>query len=111
MLTIADLYPLDTALSGQSLHERFSEHIDYTKLTGHKFGLLKALVRTLVVPLMLPIPARLALLGFTFSQPFFVQSLIKHLSKEQPDPNAGYGLIGASMLIYTGIAVSMSLCW
>lgn len=111
VLTITDLFPLDTALRSQALHERFSEHLDYTKLEGDKFGLLKALVRTLMVPILLPIPARLALLGFTFSQPFFVQSLITHLSKPQPDPNAGYGLIGASMLIYSGIAISMSLCW
>jgi len=111
VLTIADLYPLDTALQGQMLHERFSEHIEYSRLEGDKFGLLKALTRTLVVPLLLPIPARLALLGFTLSQPFFVQSLIKHLSKPEPDSNAGYGLIGASMLIYAGIAISTSLCW
>lgn len=111
VLTIADLYPLDTALRGQMLHERFTEHMDYSNLEGDKFGLLKALVRTLAVPLLLPIPARLALLGFTFSQPFFVQALINHLSKSQPDANSGYGLIGASMLIYAGIAISMSLCW
>jgi hypothetical protein len=111
VLTIADLYPLDTALRGQMLHERFSEHMDYSNLEGDKFGLLKALVRTLAVPLLLPIPARLALLGFTFSQPFFVQALINHLSKAQPDTNSGHGLIGASMLIYAGIAISMSLCW
>lgn len=111
VLTIADLFPLDTGLRSRTLHERFSEHIEYSKLEGDKFGLLKALTRTLVVPLLLPIPARLALLGFTFSQPFFVQSLINHLSKPKPDSNAGYGLIGASMLIYSGIAISMSLCW
>jgi hypothetical protein len=111
VLNIEDLYPLDTALRGRTLHERFSEHMDYTRLEGDKFGLLKALTRTLAIPLLLPIPARLALLGFTFSQPFFVQTLITHLSKSQPDPNAGYGLIGASVLIYAGIAISMSLCW
>ena len=111
LLTIQDLYPLDTALRCQALHQRFSENIDYSTLKGDYFGLLKPLVRTLVLPLLLPIPARLALLGFTFSQPFFVQSLTKHLSRSQPDPNAGYGLIGASMLIYSGIAISMSLCW
>jgi hypothetical protein len=85
--------------------------MNYSSLEGDKFGLLKALIRTLAVPLLLPIPARLALLGFTFSQPFFVQALINHLSKPQPDANSGYGLIGASMLIYSGIAISMSLCW
>jgi hypothetical protein len=111
VLTITDLYPLDTALRGQMLHERFQEHMDYSSLEGDRFGLLKALIRTLAVPLLLPIPARLALLGFTFSQPFFVQALINHLSKPQPDTNSGYGLIGASMLIYAGIAISMSLCW
>lgn len=111
VLNMGDLYPLDTNLRGKALHDRFVTHIDYSKLQADKFGLLKALIRTLRIPLLLPVLPRLTLLGFTFCQPLFIQSLLDHLSTPSRDPNAGYGLIGASLLIYSGIAVSMAICW
>ncbi|KAI0166753.1 putative ABC multidrug transporter [Hypoxylon sp. FL1284] len=111
ILTIKDLYPLDRSLDGKPLHEAFTRNMDYSKLKGDKFGLVKVLVRTLKVPILLPVPPRLALLGFTFCQPLFIESLLDHLSKPEVEDNTGYGFIGASVLIYSGIAVSMALCW
>ncbi|RYP73609.1 hypothetical protein DL771_003497 [Monosporascus sp. 5C6A] len=43
ILTIKDLYPLDSSLDGKSLHEEFSRNMDYSKLNGDKFGLVKLL--------------------------------------------------------------------
>lgn len=111
ILTIKDLYPLDSSLDGKLLHEEFSKNMDYSKLKGDKFGLVKVLARTLQVPLLLPIPPRLALLGFTFCQPFFIGKLLEYLAKPEVDANVGYGFIGASILIYSGIAISTALCW
>lgn len=111
VLTINDLYPLDSSLNGGPLHEEFSRHMDYSKLKGDKYGLVKVLIRTLKVPLLLPVAPRLALLGFTFCQPFFIESLLDHLSKPEVDANVGYGFIGASIFIYLGIAISTALCW
>ncbi|RYP06754.1 hypothetical protein DL764_002951 [Monosporascus ibericus] len=111
ILTMKDLYPLDSSLNGKSLHEEFSRNMDYSKLRGDKFGLGKVLARTLKVPLLLPIPLRLALLGFTFCQPLFIEKLLNHLSEPEVDANVGYGLIGASILIYSGIGISTALCW
>lgn len=109
VLTIKDLYPLDSTLNGKVLHDEFSKNVDYSKLKGDKFGLAKVLMRTLKVPLLLPVPPRLALLGFTFCQPFFIEKLLDHLSQPSVDANVGYGFIGASVLIYSGIAISMAL--
>jgi hypothetical protein len=111
VLTIKDLYPLDSALNAESLHEKFSENMEYSKLKGDKFGLVKVLFHTLRVPLLLPIPPRLALLGFTFSQPFFIEKLLDYLTESEADPNIGYGFIGASLLIYLGIGISTALYW
>ncbi|KAH7370165.1 putative ABC multidrug transporter [Rhexocercosporidium sp. MPI-PUGE-AT-0058] len=114
ILSVKDLYPLDSSLSAQLLHERFAKNTSYTRLKGKrlgKFGLLKVLVTTLRVPLLLPILPRLALLGFTFCQPFFINTLLEHLSQPEIDANVGYGFIGASVLIYSGIAVSTALYW
>ena len=111
ILTVEDLYPLDSSMKSKSLHNRFSKNIDYSKLSGDKFGLVKALMRTLKVPLLFPILPRLALLGFTLSQPLFLEQLTDYLSKPESNVNFEYGFIGASFLIYSGIAVSMAFYW
>lgn len=50
--------------------------------------------------------SRLCLTGFTFAQPFLASALIEYLEeRELTSTNHGYGLIGASVLVYVGIAV------
>jgi hypothetical protein len=110
IMMIEDLYPLDNSLDAKSLHDNFSRNMDYSKLRGDKFGLVKVLMRTLKVPLLLPIPPRLALLGFTFCQPLFIEKLLDYLSQPKLNANIGYGFIGASILIYSGIAISTAFC-
>jgi hypothetical protein len=110
--TIESLYPLDSTFDAHALHKEFAKKMDYTKLKGDKFGLLKVLVRTLWVQLLLPIPARAALIAFYMCpQPIFIESLVTYLSHSEPDPNVGYGLIGAAILIYSGIGISYALSW
>jgi ABC-type multidrug transport system fused ATPase/permease subunit len=111
ILTIETLLPLDNALNTETLHAKFSKNIDYDKLQGDRFGLAKVLVRTLKGPLLLPIVPRLAHLGFTFCQPFFIETLLDYLAKPTLDHNVGYGLIGASFVIYLGIATSQAFTW
>lgn len=111
ILTLETILPLDLSLDAEVLHAKFSRNIKYERLKGDKFGLAKAFARTLKVPLLLPIIPRLALLGFTFSQPFFIEALLDYLAERTLDPNVGYGLIGSSFLIYLGIAVSSALTW
>lgn len=59
-------------------------------------------------PLMLPIIPRLFQIGFTYAQPFLVTEAIAlaNTPQQQPFTNIGYGLIGAYILVYFGIAVS-----
>ena len=111
ILTIDDLYPLDSALSSKPLHDRFSEHMDYSKLTGHKFGLVKVLARTLIVPLLLPVVPRLAMVAFTLSQALMMEKLLEYLAEPHLDPKTGYGFMGATFFIYSGIAISMAFYW
>ncbi|KAJ5200204.1 hypothetical protein N7472_005408 [Penicillium cf. griseofulvum] len=111
VLAVEDLYPLDSSFDAQALHKKFADNMDYSKLKGDRFGLLKILARALKVPLLLPITPRLALVGFTFCQPLFIERLLIVLSGSEVDANIGYGLIGASILIYSGIAISYALSW
>ncbi|OQE34785.1 hypothetical protein PENCOP_c015G05261 [Penicillium coprophilum] len=111
ILTIGDLYPLDSSFTASSLHDEFSKNVNYSEFKGDRFGLAKVLIRTLKVPLLLPIPPRLALLCFTFCQPLFLEKLLNYLSQSELDANMGYGFIGASLLIYSGLAISTGFYW
>lgn len=57
------------------------------------------------------VPARLALIGFNYAQPFLVTAVVSYVQGTWPDEtdNVGYGLIGAAIFIYIGIAVSSNL--
>lgn len=134
ILRVEDLYPLDIALDGSRLSEQFrrvaqgqledgengdagtakgEKGVEKKKgVRGEKFGLVKLLAKSLRVPLLFPVLPRLALLGFVFCQPFFIEKLLEHLAQpEGVDRNVGYGFIGAAVLIYSGIAFSRALYW
>lgn len=111
ILKIRDLYPLDLAMKGEILDQKFQKNLSYAKLGGDKHGLVKVLCRTLALPLLRPIIPRIVLMGFTFCQPFFINRLLSHLSEEESEAssNTGYGLIAASILIFSGIAISTGI--
>ena len=113
VLTMDDLFPLDHSMISEKLYAEARQHLHPESLHGGTHAFAKALVRTLGVPLLLPVAPRIALLAFTFCQPFLIQSLLEYLqlSKENVSPNHGYGLIGATALIYTGMAVSGAFYW
>lgn len=71
-------------------------------------ALFFTLLKTLRWPLLASVFPRLCLIGFNFSQPFLITAAIE-LSQSPVTPksqNEGYGLIGAYILVYVGIAVS-----
>ena len=51
---------------------------------------------------------RLCMTGFTYAQPFLINTLINYIESSDPnvDKNYGYGLIGAYVLVFFGGAVS-----
>lgn len=111
ILQIEDLYPLDYSMQGKTLSEQFRSNLEYDKLRSRKYGLIQLLWRTLKTPILLPVAPRLLLLGFTFCQPFFINSLLDYLSENGSNvsSNSAYGFIGASILIFSGIALSTSI--
>ncbi|KAF4829664.1 ABC transporter FUM19 [Colletotrichum tropicale] len=113
VLAIPDLFALDKHMSSEVLQLSFSRKADTASFKGHDYGLARALGSALAIPLLLPIAPRIALVGLVFCQPFLLETLLDHLS--QPEINAsvsrGYGLIGATILIYTGIPVATAFYW
>jgi hypothetical protein len=59
-------------------------------------------------PLLSPVAPRIALIGFKYCQPLLLASVVNYvqLPDTHRDRNAGYGLIGATAIVYIGIAVS-----
>jgi ATP-binding cassette subfamily C (CFTR/MRP) protein 1 len=53
-------------------------------------------------------PPRLCVTGFTYAQTFLINAAINYLEYPAPlrNVNHAYGLVGATALIYIGIAVS-----
>lgn len=109
LLLMEDLYPMAEKMSAESLHHEFwakwTSQVDSDK-GGRK--LIWAVIKALKVPLLAPIPARLALISFTFCQPLLVNRLLDHLRESEGSnyKNIGYGLIVSYGIVYTGIAVS-----
>ena len=100
-------------MTAEALGARMASFITKAKFCGQMFGLAKALAKSLAVALVTPVGPRIALIGFTFCQPFLINSTLSHLQEPSTtrDPNIGYGLIGATIIIYTGMALSTALYW
>jgi hypothetical protein len=67
-------------------------------------------IKALKGPLLIVVIPRLCLIGFMYSQPFLINRAIK-LSVEpvnEQTTNYGYGLIGAYVIVYIGMAVCLS---
>nr|A0A3G9H9H1.1 RecName: Full=ABC transporter ALT5; AltName: Full=AAL-toxin biosynthesis cluster protein 5 [Alternaria alternata]BBG74265.1 ABC transporter [Alternaria alternata] len=116
-LRLDSLPLLDEAMAVETLYARFLEN---TKgYLGESSGsdqksrlpLSQALAKTLLLPLLLPILPRLVLIGLSISQAFLIQAVTGFLSAKNKADEVGYGLIGATILIYVGIALSTSLYW
>ncbi|GKZ18500.1 hypothetical protein AbraIFM66951_003380 [Aspergillus brasiliensis] len=111
VLSLDDLFPLDKDMDVGHLQARFMKHAGQMP-HGQKHGLVIVLTKTLLVSLLLPIGPRLAVTGFTFCQAFLIQSVLHFLeNKAEESNNHGYGLIGATILIYSGIAIATSWYW
>ncbi|KAI8630570.1 putative ATP-binding cassette transporter [Xylariaceae sp. FL1651] len=104
-LTESDLQIIDSSLSTSQLEPDFDRLLT-TKKFG-RYGLVRLSFQSLGLYALSPVLPRLAMSAFTFAQPFLATSLINFLDGERSaTENDGYGLIGASFLVYAGIAIS-----
>lgn len=113
ILTIDRLFPLDQSMTTEVVQLSLMKYMRKSRSEGRKPNLAKALARSLILSILLPIVPRIALIGFRFCQPFLITSLLAYLQRPVEDlpKQYGYGLIGAAILIYTGIALSNALYW
>jgi ATP-binding cassette subfamily C (CFTR/MRP) protein 1 len=104
-IALEDLYNLDKALSSKALAKKAQASWQRAD-NDEKHALFWSTVTSLKWPLLAPIVPRLALIGFNYSQPFLITRIIDYVEDADKDTNTGYGLIGATAIIYIGIAIS-----
>lgn len=124
ILSVDDLFVLDQSMSTKKLEAKLAKYANVLPpppIDGEgpgpqslynfgrkKGGLSRALMKALAMEILLPIGPRLALTGFTFGQPFIINATLSYLAEPAAEQlrGSGYGLIGASFLIYFGVSVS-----
>ncbi|KAH8899624.1 hypothetical protein GQ53DRAFT_873990 [Thozetella sp. PMI_491] len=101
-----DLHALDPDLSAYAHGGVFKQQWQTVRPGKHR--LVRALARTLKWHLFLPVLPRIAKGALSFARPFLVSEILAYLQAESSSisANVGYGLIGATALVYTGFAVS-----
>lgn len=108
-LEVEELYGLDKHLSSDYLYPRVkTAWEDLAAKSRHSLMLLY--FRRFKWDFLCAVPPRLAYIGFTFCQPFLINRAVDLSSQPitAASKNVGYGLIGAYLLVYVGIAITMA---
>jgi ATP-binding cassette subfamily C (CFTR/MRP) protein 1 len=107
VLELASLWPTDQSMDSERLLERLTSSWTKTKDKTWKHALALAMVRCIKWPIMAVSFPRLCLIGLRFSQPLLLKRIVNFVGQpgSQEKINTGYGLIGATALVYLGNAV------
>ncbi|EKV12763.1 ABC multidrug transporter, putative [Penicillium digitatum PHI26] len=108
VLRVEDLFVLDKELSSERLLARFDE--TWSKVKSRSPNTLQwESLKAVKWPLLAGIPARACVVAFNFCQPLLLERSLSYFNSpvNNGTQNIGYGLIGAYILVYTGLAVSM----
>lgn len=105
-LQLKDLFSLDEKLSSEYIVPRY-RHCWGRASKKSSYALLWASFKCFWVKVLTTIVFRLCLIAFRFSQPLLIQRAVSLLQEpdNQDKTNTGRALIGATALIYVGIAL------
>ncbi|KAJ5562000.1 hypothetical protein N7535_003537 [Penicillium sp. DV-2018c] len=108
VLRVDDLSSLDKELSSERLLAQFEEK--WSKVTKKSPNTLQwESVKAVKWPLLAGVPARACVVAFNFCQPLLLERSLSFFNSpvNKATQNIGYGLIGAYIMVYAGLAVSM----
>ncbi|KAL2826233.1 P-loop containing nucleoside triphosphate hydrolase protein [Aspergillus cavernicola] len=108
-LRVEDLYTLDKRLESARLRDLLDARWSKENQTGQA-SLLGVVFKTFKWSILAVVPPRMCLIGLTFCQPLLLHKAME-LSAENvtvESTHVGYGLIGAYVLVYIGMAIMMS---
>ncbi|OKL58596.1 hypothetical protein UA08_06381 [Talaromyces atroroseus] len=107
-LQLSDIPEVDESLAGYTAGQKLQTAWDITTADRR---LLFATFRAYRWSFLSGIPPRLALTAFTFAQPFLITTLVDWMGATAAPANYGPALIGAVVLVYSGLAVSTAIYW
>ncbi|GFF44547.1 hypothetical protein IFM46972_07580 [Aspergillus udagawae] len=101
-----DLPAVHEKLLSSELSVRFADTWSHCNQTGQN-ALLWAVIKCLRWEMVAIAFPRLCVVGFSIAQPFLIGKVVSVLHGLDPfSLNIGYGLIGATAIVFTGIAIS-----
>ncbi|KAM4067250.1 ABC transporter [Hirsutella rhossiliensis] len=108
IISVGDLQDLGPALSSTRLFAKFEPFWAkaWTANKSSPYCLPRACLRTLVRSFLAIVIPRLCHIGFKFAQPFLLQSIVNAIDKRNLSRDTVGGLVGATLLVYMGIAVT-----
>ncbi|KAJ5366510.1 hypothetical protein N7541_000451 [Penicillium brevicompactum] len=107
-LRVEDLFALDKELGSARLLARFSQK--WSKVDTKAPNTLQwESMKAAKWPLLAGIPARACVVAFNFCQPLLLERSLSFFNSpvDPSNTNIGYGLIGAYIMVYGGLAISM----
>ena len=107
LLSFSDLFVLDSSMMSAGLSSKIQSSWQKRKVPERRLELPIVLCKALWWPFLSMMPPRIVLIGLTFAQPFLIQRVLSLLAEDDTHQtrNMGYGLIGATALIYLGLAI------
>ncbi|EEU41992.1 uncharacterized protein NECHADRAFT_50921 [Fusarium vanettenii 77-13-4] len=105
LIDLDSLGALNEKFNTHDLSERIEERWKRDPKTS-PFCLLKCTFMAYKWQFLAGIPPRLLHSGFNFAQPFLIQAIIIFVSMEETSVQIAGGLIGATVLVYIGLAIS-----
>ncbi len=108
LLPFDALYVLDKDLVTDCLAGKIRRVWETRKVPERRLEYPWAAARALWWPFLQAVIPRLFLLGFTFAQLFLISAALDLLSQpyDRITKERGYGLVGATVLVYVGLAIS-----
>ncbi|KAK1850744.1 ABC multidrug transporter [Colletotrichum chrysophilum] len=109
ILKLEDLYPLDPKLASEPLYKKLADAWDQVPDKTRPGALFSTWLRVFAGPMSAAVVPKLFQISFNYAQPLLIQQAIElaGLPQTREYRNRGFGLIGAYVLVYTGIAVSL----
>jgi hypothetical protein len=108
VLSLELLWPADQ-MDPERLLERLKTAWKTTTDKEKKNALASSVVKSIKWPIVVALSPRLCLIGFRFSQPLLLKRIVDFVGQADGEEkiNIGYGLLGATVFVYFGNAVSM----
>lgn len=104
VIDLGDIPNIDEDLCEKKTGQRLE---DSWQTSRGRHRMLRATFRAYLWPFLSAIAPRLALTAFTFAQPFLIETTVILMGKDHVPKSHGDALVGAFVLTYLGIAVSV----